>query len=444
MTAATAKERGILLEGTDGGREAGEQLHRFAAELYPICRSITGNGLRATLDRIGERIPLQIAEVPSGTEVFDWKIPREWNIRDAYIRDKAGKRVVDFQQCNLHVVNYSSPVEGVIPMSTLREHLFSLPDRPDWIPYRTSYYQESWGFCLSHRQLQTMTNAEYEVRIDSTLEEGSLTYGECFLPGRSEEEVLFSSHVCHPSLANDNLSGIVVATALAEILAGCELRYSYRFIFAPGTIGAITWLARNQERAKSIRHGLILSGVGDAGQFHYKKSRRGNAEIDRAMAHLLRQEPNAGQMLEFTPSGYDERQYCSPGFNLPVGCLMRTVWGTYPEYHTSGDNLGFLRPQSLAGSLRLCLQLVDVLERNRRYRSRMPYGEPQLGRRNLYRPADGKGSEEAVMARLWVLNLADGDHSLLDVAERSGLAFAAIADAAEALCAGGLLFPVEG
>lgn len=417
----------------------GNELHRFAEELYPICRSITGNGLRETLRSIQQIIPVEIFEVPSGTPVFDWTVPKEWNIRDAYIKDASGKRVVDFHRSNLHVVNYSMPVHSTVPLAELKQHLFTLPEHPDWIPYRTSYYKEQWGFCVTHNQLSALTDGEYEVCIDSTLQDGHLTYGECYLQGHSKEEILISAHVCHPSLANDNLSGIVVAAGLAQFLAGKDLRYSYRFLFIPGTIGAITWLARNGDKVPHIRHGLVLTGVGDRGGFHYKKSRRGDAEIDRAATHVLRHCGEASEILEFSPYGYDERQYCSPGFNLPVGCLMRSVWGTFPEYHTSADSLDFIHPHQLARSLRLCASIFDVLENNRSYMNQNPCCEPQLGKRNLYRTTGGQSIDVEVNARLWVLNFSDGEHSLLDIAERSGLSFAAIRDAAKLLCAKGLL-----
>jgi aminopeptidase-like protein len=422
--------------------EIGEELHRFAAELYPICRSITGDGIRKTLSLIGGRIPLQTFEVPSGTPVFDWTVPKEWNIRDAYIKDSSGRRIVDFKQNNLHVLNYSVPVRATMPLSELKPHLFTLPNHPGWIPYRTSYYKEDWGFCLTHNQMLALADGDYEVCIDSTLEAGHLTYGECYLPGSSADEVLISCHACHPSLANDNLSGVTVATHLAQLLSGRKLRYSYRFVFIPGTIGAIAWLARNRDTAARIRHGLVLTGIGDAGGFHYKKSRRGNAEIDRAAAHALRHYSQSPQILEFSPYGYDERQYCSPGFNLPVGCLMRSVWGTFPEYHTSADNLDFIRPESLAGALQVCAAIFDVLEGNRRYCNQSPYCEPQLGKRNLYRSTGGDSIGTEINARLWVLNFSDGEHSLLDIAERSGLAFATIRQAADLLEEGGLLAPV--
>lgn len=388
---------------------------------------------------IGEKIPLKTFEVPTGTSVFDWTVPKEWNIRDAYIKDRAGKRVVDFQACNLHVLNYSAPIRAKMPLSELKPHLFTNPKNPDWIPYRTSYYKEDWGFCLSHNQMLALEDGEYEVCIDSTLKDGHLTYGEYFVPGRSTDEVLISCHICHPSLANDNLSGLTVATSLAQHLSGRDLRYSYRFLFIPGTIGAITWLARNREAAGRIRHGLVLAGIGDKAGFHYKKSRLGNAEIDRAAAHVLAHNIQAAEIVEFSPYGYDERQYCSPGFNLAVGCLMRSVWGTFPEYHTSADNLEFIHPLQLAGSLRVCAEILDVLEYNRRYRNVNPYCEPQLGKRNLYPSAGGGSFETEINARLWLLNLSDGEHSLLDIAERSGLPFTAIRGAAEILLQSGLL-----
>lgn len=419
--------------------EIGDELHRFAAELYPICRSITGNGLRKTLAMIHERIPLRTCEVPTGTPVFDWVVPKEWNIGDAYIKAPGGKRVVDFLKSNLHVVNYSAPVHTTMSLSDLRPRLFTIPDRPDWIPYRTSYYKEDWGFCLSHNQLLALENTEYEVCIDSTLTNGHLTYGELYLEGESEEEVLISCHACHPSLANDNLSGLTVATFLARFLSGRDLRYSYRFLFIPGTIGAITWLARNQEAAGRIRHGLVLTCIGDRGNFHYKKSRRGNSEVDRAAAYVLKHYTETSEILEFSPYGYDERQYCSPGFNLAVGCLMRSVWGTFPEYHTSADNLDFIEPGRLAESLRVCAAILDVLENNRRYCNLNPFCEPQLGRRNLYRTTGDDMIGEEINARLWVLNLSDGEHSLLDIAERSGIPFSLICGAAELLQEGGLL-----
>ena len=422
--------------------EIGGELLQFARELFPICRSITGNGLRQTLAMVGERIPLEISEVPTGTPVFDWTVPKEWNIRDAYIQGPDKKRVVDFQKSNLYILNYSTPISAKMTLPDLKPHLHTIPQHPDWIPYRTSYYKEDWGFCLTHNQMLTLKDQEYEVCIDSTLENGSLTYGECYLAGRTSEEVLISCHACHPSLANDNLSGLTVATFLARLLSGKELRHSYRFLFIPGTIGAITWLSRNRETAGRIRHGLVLTSIGDRGPFHYKRSRQDTAEVDRVAEHVLKHTSSAATILPFAPVGYDERQYCSPGFNLAVGCLMRSVWGTFPEYHTSADNLDFLSAESLAESLEVCAAIVHVLENNRSCRNLAPFCEPQLGRRGLYHSTGGVSPEAEISARLWVLNMSDGHHSLLDIAERSGLPFALLQDAAELLSRNGLLAPV--
>jgi aminopeptidase-like protein len=419
---------------------AGQAMHRFIEELYPVCRSITGNGLRETLRAIQNNISLELHEVPSGTQVFDWTVPKEWNIRDAYVKNSKGERVIDFQKSNLHVVNYSVPVRRRISLSELNEHLFTLPDHPDWIPYRTSYYKESWGFCLSQRQLEALPDAEYEVVIDSTLEGGHLTYGECFLPGEMPDEIVVSAHCCHPSLCNDNLSGIALATFLAQHLQGISRRYSYRFLFIPGTIGAITWLALNEDKISRIRHGLVLTGVGDAGALTYKKSRQGNAEIDRAVGHVLRSSGQPYQILDFSPYGYDERQFCSPGINLAVGRLSRTPHGTFPEYHTSADNLEFVHPGKLAESLAMSLEILALLEGNGVFLNLKPKGEPQLGKRGLYRamggPADSGVNE---MAMLWVLNQSDGSNSLLDIADRSGMSFDAIKRASNALAESGLL-----
>jgi aminopeptidase-like protein len=412
-------------------------------EAYPICRSITGDGVRRTLAMIRERIPLEIREVPTGTPVFDWTVPREWNIRDAWIKDPSGRKVVDFQECNLHVLNYSIPVHEKLPLVELKKHLFTLPDKPDLIPYRTSYYKEAWGFCLRHRTLEELPEGEYEVFVDSTLADGSLSYGECLLPGDSEREVLLSTHVCHPSLCNDNLSGIAVMTGLArELQARPRRRYSYRFLFIPGTIGSITWLALNDVK---VDHGLVAANLGDPGSFHYKKSRRGNAEIDRAVLNVLRASGEDFGVEDFAPFGYDERQYGSPGFNLAVGSLTRTPYGRYPEYHTSADNLDFVKPEALEGSLRTYLAVIDVLEGNRRYLNLNPKCEPQLGRRGLYRTIGGDESGRSrELALLWVLNLSDGEHGLLDIAERSGMSFEAIRTAADALLEVELLREIEG
>lgn len=420
--------------------DLGQAMQRLMAELYPLCRSITGNGVRETLKIIKNYIPLEIHEVPSGTEVFDWTVPKEWNIRDAYIKDATGKKIVDFQHCNLHVVNYSIPIHQTISLEELKPHLFTIPESPDWIPYRTSYYKENWGFCLSHNQFLQLQDGNYEVYIDSSLEPGHLTYGEYYLPGETEDEILISCHVCHPSLANDNLSGIAVATFLAQSLAKSSRRYSYRFLFIPGTIGSITWLARNESEVFKIKHGVVLTCIGDPGKVTYKKSRRGDAEIDRVFAHLLQHSGQDYEIIDFFPYGYDERQYCSPGFNLAVGCLMRSQHGEFPEYHTSADNLDFVQPEYLIDSFNKCQTALQILEGNQTYLNQNPKGEPRLGKRGLYRGIGGEkdgGINE--MALLWILNLSDGSHSLLDIAERAKMPFAVIRRAADALVQCGLL-----
>ena len=418
----------------------GHEMHALVAELYPICRSITGNGVRETLGRLRSFIPLALHEVPSGTRVFDWTVPLEWNIRDAYIKNSKGERVVDFQKSNLHVVSHSMPVHKKMRLEELRPHLYTLPDHPDWIPYRTSYYKRDWGFCLGHKQLLDLKEDEYEVCIESSLEKGHLTYGELYLQGESSDEVLISAHICHPSLANDNLSGVAVACFLAKHISQLPRRYSYRFLFAPGTIGAITWLSINESNARQIKHGLVLAGVGDAGPLTYKKSRRENAEIDRAAAIAICEAAPNSKSLEFSPYGYDERQYCSPGFNLAVGRLSRTPHGTFPEYHTSADNVSFVHPRSFGESLSVCIAVASILERNRTYVNTNPMCEPQLGERNLYHSVGGGADNKAnELAMLWVLNLSDGKHSLLEIAERSQLKFDVVARAASGLKEHGLL-----
>lgn len=417
------------------GQGQGDAMHRFAEALYPMLRSITGQGVRDTLAMIGEHIPLTRTEVASGTQVFDWVVPAEWHVNQAWIKGPDGRKIVDIAEHNLHLVNYSAPFKGRLSLAELRPHLFSLPDRPDWIPYRTQYYKEDWGFCLTDRQLQALPEGIYEVCVDTRLEPGALSFGECVLPGASEEEVLISTHVCHPSLANDNLSGIAVATWLARTLATLpQRRYTYRFVFAPSTIGVITWLSQRQAVTGRVRHGLVISGVGDGGDYHYKRSRRGNADIDRVMARVLADSGDPYHLLPFIPYGYDERQYCSPGFDLPMGCFSRSTYGSYPQYHTSADNLAFIRPEHLERSLNLLLQCVGILERNASYRNLCPFGEPQLGRRGLYSLIGGHNeSQKLQLALLWVLNQSDGTKSLLDIAETAGQPFDLIHQAAEAL-----------
>ncbi len=425
--------------------DVSHQMYQLISDLYPICRSITGDGIRKTLHLVQKHIPLTINEIKSGTQVFDWTIPKEWNIRDAYIKNSQGEKIVDFQKSNLHVVNYSIPIHQKISLAELKTHLFTLPDRPDWVPYRTSYYKESWGFCLSHNQLLQLQDEEYEVFIDSSLEDGYLTYGEHYIPGEKEQEVLISCHACHPSLANDNLSGIALSTFLAEYLSQLSLSYSYRFIFIPGTIGSIAWLALNEDNVDKIKHGLVVTCVGDSGKSHYKRSRQGDAEIDRAVMHVLQDSGQDYEIMDFSPYGYDERQFCSPGFNLPVGCFMRSPHGTYSQYHTSADNLNLVQPQFLADSLSKILSVVEILENNNKYLNQNPKCEPQLGKRGLYSAIGGQtDTKKQELAMLWVLNFSDGNHSLLEISEKSGLDFDLIKKTADTLLQFNLLKECQG
>jgi len=418
----------------------GAEMCALVRELYPICRSIAGDGLRQSLRTLQRVAPVALREVPTGTPVFDWVVPREWTLRAARLIGPDGEVILDAERLNLHVLNYSVPFRGTVPLEELEPHLHSLPEQPSLVPYRTSYYKEDWGFCLSHSQRASLRPGTYDVLIDTRLADGSLTYGEVVLPGASAEEVLVSAHCCHPSLANDNLSGMVLAATLARLLGGSARRYTYRFLFVPGTIGSITWLALNEHQAQHIAHGLVAACVGDPGRLTYKRSRRGDAEIDRAVAHVLAHGRQDYEIRDFSPYGYDERQYCSPGFNLAVGSLTRTPHGEYPEYHTSGDTPELVRPDRLVDSLLRYLEVFEVLEGNLTYVNLSPKTEPQLGKRGLYGSVGGLSHAVASqMALLWVLNLSDGTRSLLEVAERSKLAFPAVRAAARALEAAGLL-----
>ena len=420
----------------------GEEMYRLISRLYPICRSITGNGVRQSLAIMREYLPLKVHEVPTGTAVFDWTIPNEWNINDAYIKNGRGEKIVDFKNSNLHVLNYSIPVKGNFSLAELKSHLFSLPDRPGLVPYRTSYYEENWGFCVSHSQFQEMQDAEYEVVIDSTLQPGSLTYAEYYLPGESKDECLITCHICHPSLCNDNLSGISVVLFLAKILTTKKNRLSYRFLFIPGTIGAIAWLSLNESNLSNIKAGLVATLLGDASPLTYKKTRNGNATIDQAVTHYLRHSGEDYRLIDFSPYGYDERQFNSPGISLPVGSLTRSQYGQYPEYHTSADNLELISGEKLEASLRAYLSISDILDNNVIYINQISRCEPQLGTRGLYRIIKGENVEESElrkMAMLWCLNLSDGNYSLLDIADKAAISFEVIKQIAAILEKEGLL-----
>jgi aminopeptidase-like protein len=419
-------------------------MHALMEELFPICRSITGDGVRQTLASIGQRIPLEVHEVPSGTQVLDWTVPDEWNIRDAYVAATGSDRVIDFRASNLHIVNYSEPVHTTMSLEELRPHLHTHADRAEWVPYRTSYYTRTWGFCLSQTALESLADGEYDIRIDSTLEPGSLTYGECVLRGERADEILITTHVCHPSLANDNLSGIAVLTELGAALASSPRRLTYRLLFIPGTIGSLTWLARNEASLGAVVGGLVLACVGDSAPLTYKRSRRGDAAVDRAATHVLRERDERARVLEFSPWGWDERQFNSPGFDLPVGSLSRSREDEYEEYHSSADDLDLVQAERLQDTLEAALAILDVLERDRRLVNTSPKGEPQLGRRGLYPGMGGGEAGVEQRAMLWLLNQSDGTASVLDIAERSSIPFPILVGCAERLEEAGLLVETEG
>jgi len=421
-----------------------EEMFSLIQELFPICRSITGNGVRESLERIKEDIPITKHEIPTGTKVFDWIIPKEWNIKDAYVTDLNGKKIIDFQKSNLHIVSYSTPIKKQISLDELKKHIFSIPEKPDYIPYVTSYYNETWGFCLEHNKLIEMNDEKYNISIESKLEDGFLTYGEFLIEGESKDEILISSYICHPSMCNDNLSGVVVATALAKYLKNFKLKYSIRFLFIPETIGAISWLYLNKNKTNNIKHGLILTCLGDSGHFIYKKSRRGDTEIDETVVKILNESKKKFEVVDFFPWGSDERQFCSPGFNLPVGSLMRSMYGKFPEYHTSADNLEFMNKNSLQESFEQYFLIISELEKNFTkakieskimkekvrlehedyFLSTNPNCEPQLGKYDLYEKFGGqydKEKDDLKSAIFWILNLSDGSHSLKEIAASSNL-----------------------
>jgi len=422
-------------------KEIGRSMYDLIQKLYPICRSITGNGVRETLKIIKEHIPeLQIKEVQSGTRVFDWIVPKEWNIKDAYVKNSKGEKIIDFKKSNLHVLNYSIPINSKVSLKELKEHLYTIPESPDWIPYRTSYYQENWGFCVNYNQYEKLQDDQYEVVIDSTLEEGSLTYGELYLKGESEDEILFSCYVCHPSMCNDNLSGISLLVFLAKFLKNRNLKYSYRFLFIPETIGAITWLSLNENQISKIKGGLVATCLGDAGRSTYKKTRQGNSLIDKVVEKTLIDSGEEFEIIEFFPSGSDERQFSSPGFNLPIGNLTRTLYGRFEEYHTSADDLNFIQSEFLSNSFIKYLKVTYILESNRTFLNLNPKCEPQLGRRGLYQTIGAlKSDPDLQIAIFWVLNFSDGKNSLLEISLKSGMQFTQIKTAADTLLKTGLL-----
>jgi len=417
-------------------KNIGIEMHELMTKLFPICRSITGNGVRETLKKIQIHIPIQINEVQSQTKVFDWTIPKEWNIQDAYVIDPNGKKIIDFKNSNLHVVCYSIPIHKKMELSELKPHIHTLPEMPDAIPYLTSYYNEDWGFCMSHNEFKKLQEGEYEIMIDSTLENGSLTYGEFLKKGEVEDEFLFTCYICHPSMCNDNLSGTVLITFLAKYLENIKTKLSYRFLFIPETIGAITWLSKNEQNLHKIKHGLVATCLGDSGSSTYKKTRDGNNEIDKIVKYVLENSKQDYTIIDFIPNGSDERQFCSPGFNLPCGSLVRSIPGSgkFPEYHTSEDNLYFVKAENLADTFSKYCEIIYISENNIKYFNLNPKCEPQLGKRGLYRNLGSqKYSEEKDLAIFWILNQSDGENSLLDIAIKSKLDFHLIKEVADKL-----------
>jgi aminopeptidase-like protein len=422
----------------------GKDMYHLIDELYPICRSITGNGVRDTHKIIEKHVSIKTFEVPSGKNIFDWTIPKEWNIQDAYVLDPKKNKIIDFQKSNLHVVNYSIPINMKIPLKELKKHLHSLPEQPSEIPYRTTYYTEDWGFCISNDQLLKLEDGEYTVVINSSLENGHLTYSEYYLKGKKEDEILITCYTCHPSMCNDNLSGVALVTFLAKHLSEISLEYSYRFLFIPETIGAIAWLSVNEKNISRIKCGLVVTCIGDSGNLTYKKSRQGDAEIDTIAINVLRNSGNDYDVMDFFPLGSDERQFCSPGFNLEVGSLMRTMYGNFKEYHTSADNLEFMNLKSLEDSFVKYLKIIFALENNKTYITLNPNCEPHLGKYGLYPTMGGQKTHDTTKQAIqWILNLSDGTNSLLDISNKSNLEFDLIKNTADVLTKNKLLKEYE-
>lgn len=421
---------------------AGAAMHDFVARLFPICRSLTGDGVRETLRILGGQLPgLVVHEVPSGTQAFDWTVPDEWNIRAARLTGPGGETIVDFARHNLHVVGYSEPVDREMSLDELQPHLHSLPGQPDAIPYVTSYYRRTWGFCLPHRLRESLRPGRYRVRIDSALQPGSLSYGEWILPGATDREIFLSTYICHPSMANNELSGPVVATWLARWIASQPRRHTFRLVFIPETIGSIVYLSRNLAAMKAaVVAGFNLSCVGDDRCFSYLPSRNGRTLADRVAKHVLAHIAPGHVAYTYRDRGSDERQYCAPGVDLPVCSMLRSKFGRYPEYHTSLDDLTVVTPGGLAGSLRAHQLAVECLERNETLENTV-LCEPQLGRRGLYPTVSKHGSAASARDMMDLLAYSDGAHDLLAIADLIGKPLWEIGEAAGKLKQAGLLRP---
>lgn len=396
----------------------GNEIYALIKRLFPICRSITGNGVRETLKIIKEYIPIEIHEVPTGTRAFDWTVPKEWNIKEAYVMDDDGNKIIDFKENNLHVAGYSVPVDKTITHSELQEHLYSLSDQPEAIPYVTLYYQEGWGFCLAHRDRDKIKEGKYKVFIDSELKKGSLTYAELIIPGKLKDEVFLSTYICHPSLANNELSGPALTTFLAKWILDEPRRYTYRIIYVPETIGSLVYLSRNLKvMKKNMIAGFNVTCVGDDKAYSYLPTRNGDTYVDRIARNILLFKSPGFIKYSFLDRGSDERQYNSPGVDMPVCCVMRSKYGTYPEYHTSLDNLDFVSPRGLAGAYDALLECLRLIERNCKYKINC-LGEPQLGRRGLYSAINIKSYADEAKKISDFIAYADGKNDLIDISNK--------------------------
>ena len=403
----------------------GREIHVFAEQLWKINRSLTGEGVRETLKHIKEHLPsLEVKSVASGTKVFDWTVPKEWIVREAYIITPEGKRICDFNENNLHLLGYSIPFSGKVSLEELQRHLYSLPEQPDAIPYITSYYKERWGFCISNAAREKLTEGEYEVCIDTNLFEGCLNYGEVVIPGECSKEIFLSTYICHPSMANNELSGPTVVTYLAKWLSQLKTRrYTYRIVFIPETIGSITYLSENyQDLKKKVVAGYNVSCVGDDRAYSYLPSRNGKTISDKVARHVLKWIDSSYVSYKWIDRGSDERQYCAPGIDLPIASIMRTKYGRYPEYHTSLDNLiDVVTPKGLDGGYWALLRALELLEKNYKYKINV-LCEPQMGKRGLYPTLSTEKSGDEVKVMMTFISYCDGEHDLLEIADLIGVA----------------------
>ncbi len=423
----------------------GTAMHALARELWPLNRSLTGEGLRATLKRIQRELPdMQIHSVPSGSRAFDWTVPDEWTIRSARLIGPDGQAVVDFANNNLHLVGYSEPVSRTLTREELQPHLHSLPEQPDAIPYVTSYYKRRWGFCLTHRQREALKDGEYRVEIDSTLEPGVLNYGELYIAGESEAEIFLSTYVCHPSMANNELSGPMVTTWLAKHIGNRKRRYSYRIVFVPETIGSLVYLSRNLHQMKArVVAGFNVTCIGDDRVYGHVPSRAGDTLADRAARHVLQHTDPAYRRYSYLDRGSDERQYCAPGVDLPVTTITRSKYHEYPEYHTSLDDLELVTPAGLQGGYDALRRSIDIIEANHTYRVTV-LGEPQLGKRGLYPDISIVHDVHPAKTMMDFIAFCDGRHDLIAIAETIGAPAWDLVPLAEKLADEGLIERVDG